>query len=350
MKKIKKSIFGRLKNGEQVFEYILKNKNNFTVKILNYGGIIREILAPDKDGNFENIVLGFDNIEDYEEKSPYFGCIVGRIAGRISNAKFKIDNQEYILSKNDGNNNIHGGYKSFSKVIWDTEEIITEDSIGVRMRYLSEDKEEGFPGNMKTQVVYMLNDNDELTIKYEAVSDKKTIINLTNHTYFNLSGDLKKNILNHNLTIDANKVIYVDEKIIPTGKIENVSNGVFDFTKSKKIGKDIKNLEKQLINCGGYDHPLIFNESNKFKIKLEDKKSGRCMYIDTDQPVVVVYTSNQMGKDLKLIGGKVSEKNLGVCLETQDYPDAINKKEFPTKIYNANEMYQTYTRYKFCVE
>lgn len=345
--KILKEIVRKLNNGEDIIEYSLINKNNFTVKILNYGGIITEILTPDKENNFENIVLGFENIKDYEENAPYFGCIVGRVAGRICNAKFEIDDNEYTLSKNNGNNNIHGGVKGFNKVIWDVVEIVEEDYIGLQMSYLSKDKEEGFPGNLNTKVIYILNNTDELEIKYEAVSDKKTIVNMTNHTYFNLSGDLKEDVLNHKLSINADKVAYLNEEIIPTGELLSVENTVFDFRKPKKLGEDIKKEVNQLVICGGYDHPFILNKDEEFTIKLEDENSGRAMEITTDQPVVVFYSGNFIGEDLILKQNKKSKNNLGLCLETQDYPDAVNQKSFSSKIYAEGEKYKAYTKYKF---
>ncbi|MCM1988366.1 aldose epimerase family protein [Oceanirhabdus seepicola] len=347
MKTIKKSVFGKLKSGEEVLEFELINKNNIKVKVLNYGGIIREIITPGKDGKFENIVLGFDTISEYEEQSPYFGCIVGRSAGRISKGRFEIDGQEYRLAQNNGVNNLHGGNKGFDKAIWDTKNLIDEDSVSLVLNYLSVDGEEGFPGNLKTQVTYTLTDQNEFEIKFSGVSDKKTLINLTNHTYFNLSGNLKDNILNHKLTLKADNVIYVDDQTIPTGVIADVKGGVFDFTEEKKIGEDINKQEEQLLNCGGYDHPWVFNKSKIAQIKLEDEKSGRGMEISTDQPVVVIYASNQMGDELILSGGRESERNLGVCLETQDYPDAINQPSFPCKVYESGEVYTACTKYKF---
>lgn len=339
--------FGKLKSGEEVIKYSLTNDNNFTVDILNYGGIITEIMAPDREGNFENVVLGFDNIRDYEEKSPYFGSIVGRIAGRISNAKFEIDDQEYLLVKNNGENNLHGGNRGFDKVIWDVECIESNDFVGLRMSYSSFDGEEGFPGNVDVIITYLLNNDNELEIKYSAVSDKKTIINLTNHSYLNLSGDFKEDILEHKLTVNADRVGYVDEHVIPTGELVNVESTVFDFRKAKSVGKDIGKEIEQLLNCRGYDHPFILNKKVEFSAKLEDDKSGRVLEIITDQPVIVFYSGNVLEEHMILSGNKKCKKHLGLCLETQDYPDSINQDSFPTKIYSPGEKYEAYTKYKF---
>ena len=348
--KIIKESFGKLKSGEEVIKYSLINNNEFKVNILNYGGIITEIMAPDKEGNFENVVLGFDNIRDYEEKSPYFGGIIGRNAGRISNAKFMLDGQEYILAKNDGENSLHGGIRGFDKLVWDTKYITENDFIGVEMSYLSHDGEEGFPGNLDVKITYLINNNNELEIKYSAVSNKKTIINLTNHSYFNLSGYLKDDILDHKLTINADKVVYVNEKILPSGKIVNVKNTVFDFTKVKGVGKDIDRQVQQLNNCGGYDHPFVLNIDGEFSTKLEDEKSGRILEMKTDRPIVVFYTGNTLGEELILSRNRKCTKHLGLCLETQDYPDSINQHNFPKTIYNPGEKYKAYTKYKFYIK
>ncbi len=345
--KILKQSFGNLINEEEVIKYTLINKNKMEISLLNYGGIIQEIIVPDRNGKFENIVLGFDNIRDYEEKSPYFGAIVGRVAGRISNAKFEIDGEEYALASNNGENNIHGGLKGYDKVIWDVKEIKESDYLGLEMSYFSTDGEEGFPGNLNVKVTYILNNHNELEIKYSAVSDKKTIINMTNHSYFNLSGELKDDILDHKLTINAEKVGYVYEDTVPTGELVDVENSVFDFKHGKRIGLDIHKEVDQLTMCGGYDHPFILNKGELFSARVEEEKSGRIMDVSTDQPVVVLYSGNQLGNDLLLSENIKSKKHIGLCLETQDYPDSINQKRFPKKIYNQGERYTAYTRFKF---
>lgn len=344
-----KSDFGKLKSGEKVTKYSLINDNKFIVNVLNYGGVITEIMAPDKEGRFENVVLGFDNIKDYEEKSPYFGSIVGRFAGRISNAQFEIDGQKYILSKNNGKNNLHGGNKGFDRVIWNVKCLSGNDFVGLRMFTFSFDGEEGFPGNLDINVTYLLNNNNELEIKYNVVSDKNTIINLTNHSYFNLTGDFKEDALEHKLIINADKVAYVDDEVIPTGELVHVENTVFDFRNVKEVGADINKQVKQLANCGGYDHPFILNDDGEFSVKLEDEKSGRVLELVTDQPVVVFYSGNSLEEELMLVGNKKCKQHLGLCLETQDYPDSINQDSFPTKIYGLGEKYETYTKYKFYI-
>lgn len=345
--KILRKKFGNLKSGEEVIKYSLINKKGVTVGVLNYGGIITDILTPDKKGTFENIVLGFDNIRDYEEKSPYFGCIVGRIAGRISGASFEIDGYIYNLAKNNGTSSLHGGIRGFDKVIWNAKEIVEENYVGIELSYKSFDGDEGFPGNLDVKIYYLLNDNNELEIKYLAFSDKSTIINMTNHSYFNLSGNLKEDILEHRLTINADKVGYVNDEIIPSGEIADVENTVFDFRKSKRVGEDIDKNVEQLLNCGGYDHPFILNNDVESSARLENINSGRVLEILTDQPAVVFYSGNSLGDEGILSGNIKCKKHLGLCLETQDYPDSINQDNFPTKIYNPGEKYEAYTKYKF---
>ena len=345
--KITTTPFGLTKDKEQVIKYSLQNDKGMIVSVLNYGGIINEIIVKDKNGKYENVVLGFDNIGDYEEKSPYFGCITGRTAGRISNSRFVLDNKEYLLAKNNGRNNLHGGIKGFDKVVWNVKEDINSDSVILSLTYLSKDMEEGFPGNLKVTVDYILNNDDELIINYSGVSDKKTLINLTNHSYFNLSGNLKEDILKHKLTIKASKVAYVNDEVVPTGIVPNVDGTVFDFTEGKLVGLDIKRDTEQIKNCGGYDHPFILDKTESFNIRLEDEESKRILEMTTDQPCVVFYSGNFLEDDLTLDKNVKSKKHLGLCLETQDYPDAINLDCFPIKIYEKDEQYTAHTKYKF---
>jgi len=348
--KILKEFFGNLTSEEEVIKYTLINKNNIKISLLNYGGIIQKIIVPDRRGEYENIVLGFDDIRDYEEQSPYFGAIVGRVAGRISKAKFEIDGKEYDLSSNNGVNNIHGGYKGFDKVIWDVKEIKETNYLALEMSYFSPDGEEGFPGDLDVKVIYILNNDNELEVRFSAVSDKKTIINMTNHSYFNLAGNLKDDILNHKLTINAEKVGFVDKEIVPTGDLVNIENSVLDFRNSKRIGLDINKEVDQIMNCGGYDHPFILNKTEIFSVRVEDEKSGRVMEVITDQPVVIFYSGNQLGENLLLSENIKSKNHLGLCLETQDYPDSINQTKFPKRIYNPGKWYTAYTKFRFYTE
>ena len=340
--RILKSGFGKLKSGEEVSKYTLKN-NKLEVSILNYGGIITEILTKDKDGKLENVVLGYNNIGDYEEKSPYFGCITGRIAGRIENGNFKLGDTQYSLAKNNGNNSLHGGIVGLDKRIWEVEEI---DS-GIKLSYTSPHMEEGFPGEVKFEVSYILND-DSLEISYLGVPDRETIINLTNHTYFNLSGNCKEDILNHVLFINANKVPVLDAESIPHGELFDVEGTPFDFTAPKKIGEDITGDNLQLKQGNGYDHPFILNNERELEILLFHKKSERKLEVYTDREAVGVYTSNFLGEAEGMLScGVKARPRLGVCLETQELPNNINVESFSSWIYTKEKPYSAKTIYKF---
>lgn len=334
-------------HGKDIKEYTLKNDNGMEVGILNYGGIITKILVPDREGKFENVVLNFDDIKDYKENRPYFGAIIGRVAGRISDAKFNIGNKEYSLYKNDGNNNIHGGNNGFNKKIWSVKKTIADEYISLNLNYLSLDGEEGFPGNLNVNVDYTLNNSDELEIKYGATTDKKTIVNLTNHSYFNLSGDLKEDIFEHKLMIAGNKMANLNEETIPTGDIKDVKCTPFDFTKIREIKENIYKDNNQLSNCGGYDHPFILNENKNISAKLEHKKSGRVMELITNQPVLIFYSANKLEEGLILNQGIKSKKYLGMCFEAQDYPNGINENNFPFNILEPGEEYLNITKYRF---
>ena len=250
-------------HGDSIDCYTLKNVNGVEVSIINYGGIITSIKAPNKKGVYENIVLGYDSLAQYIETSPYFGAIVGRYGNRIANGQFSLDGKEYSLAKNNGPNSLHGGLKGFDKVVWNAATISNDDSVSLVLRYLSKDMEEGFPGNLETTVTYTLNSDNKLDIVYEATTDKKTIVNLTNHSYFNLSGSIDKNILDHQLQIDADSLVPVDEFMIPTGEIAMVENTPFDFRMFKAIGDDIDADNEQLKLGSGYDHCWVLNNQNE---------------------------------------------------------------------------------------
>lgn len=343
---ISKNFFGKTKSCSNVYEYKLINDSGSSVSILNYGGIITEICMPDKNGSIENIVLGLETIEDYEEKSPFFGCITGRIAGRIANATFTIDGQVYRLSRNDRNANLHGGPLGFDKKIWNVKKLFHSDYVGLTMTYVSIDGDQGFPGNLNVETSYRFYQNNILEISYEATTDKKTIVSLTNHSYFNLSGNYKTNILDHKLSINADKYILIDKEAIPTS-INDVSNTAFDFRHGKLIKQNIFDNSPQLRNGTGYDHPFILNKSATQQIVLEEPQSGRVLEIKTDQPVVILYTGNYLGTEMVLRGGKASDNRIGVALETQWYPNAINNNSFPINILYPGEKYTAHTSYCF---
>lgn len=336
--------FGEI-DGQTVRDFTIENDNGMAVKCINYGCIITEILVPDKDGQLENIVLGFDSMGEYLEHSPYFGAVVGRVAGRIKNGEFELDGKKYILPKNENPNHIHGGPKGFSHVLWDAEVIEHSDEAGITFSYTSPDGEEGYPGTLETRVTYLLNNRNELTISYYGVSDKKTLVNLTNHSYFNLSGDLKRDISDHVLQVASDQFIKLDGELLPTGDLEGVEGTPFDFRSGRSIREGIHSSHPQNRLVGGYDHPFLL----KGRITLTDEESGRQLDIETDQPGVVLYTGNQLGDDFS-IRGVQSKKYLGLCLETQGPPDSIHHPEFQSSVLDKGESYQSKTKYCFTVK
>ncbi|MDP4083241.1 MAG: aldose epimerase family protein [Bacillota bacterium] len=346
--RISQEYFDELK-GQKITAYTLINNNGMEVTSLDFGCIITKLVVPDRDGVLENVVLGFDTIDEYVTRSPYFGAIVGRFAGRIKNAEFTLNNEIYQLVQNDNSNHLHGGLKGFDKVMWETNVVENEDSASLVFSYLSMDGEEGYPGNLLMKVTYTLNNDNELIISYNGKSDQDTLLNMTNHTYFNLSGHVKRNIFNHQLILKSNTFLELDEKYIPTGKILEVNGTPFDFQIGRKIVDGVNSNHPQNILVGnGYDHPFLLNENNNNEILVMDSESGRKLTIETDQPAVVLYTSNQL-PDSFSIRGIQSEKYLGLCLETQGLPDSIHHPHFPSSILKKEEVYCSVTKYKFSV-
>jgi len=350
---VRKEFFGKTSSNNIVELYILENSNKMRVKIINYGAIVVSLEVPDKDGKIQDIVLGYDKLRDYIEDKSYFGATIGRYGNRIANGNFSLEGKEYQLALNNGKNNLHGGIKGFNKVIWKTEPIEKENITGLKLTYLSPDTEEGFPGNLRTTVTYLLTENNELKISYTATTDKTTIINLTHHSYFNLSGHGNSSILNHKLMINANKFTPVNQGLIPTGELKNVENSPMDFRSPTLIGAWINDTYEQLKFTNGYDHNWILNK-NKNQLELAahlyDEKSGRLMEVYTTEPGIQCYTGNfldgvNIGKNQK-----VYQKHSGVCLETQHYPDSPNKPDFPTTILKPEDEYNSQTVYKFSIK
>lgn len=344
--KIIDRVFGHY-NGEPVIEYTLTNDSGMSVSCLNYGCVITKVLVPDRNGRFENVVLGFDHFKDYLELSPYFGAVVGRVAGRIKDAEFELDGDEFQLTANEDPNHLHGGKQGFNSVIWKTEFIEQDDAIGLRFSYLSRDGEEGYPGNLDTDILYLLSNSNELSITYQARTDRKTLVNLTNHSYFNLSGNLKRDCCEHVLHVESDSFLELGPDLIPTGKMLNCKGTSFDFNQGRVLQTGIKSSHPQNVLAGnGYDHPLVFNKLGENTITLSEKESGRSLLVTTDQPCVVVYTGNYLAGPYSIYG--VRAKNyLGVCLETQGLPDAIHQADFPSVVLNPGEEYYTTTKYRF---
>lgn len=333
-------------DGEKVIQYTLTNPSGMIVKILNYGGTVTDIIVPDKNGKQGNVVLGFDSLSGYlQTGNPYFGCLVGRYANRIANAKFTLDGKEYKLAANNDGNSLHGGLKGFDKRVWKASDINTDSISSIKFTYDSRDMEEGYPGNLHTEVVYTLTKNNELKIEYTATTDKATPVNLTNHCYFNLSAGADSTILDHELMLRAQQFTPVNNKLIPTGKIDTVKGNAMDFTSAKKIGKDIAKVP------GGYDHNWVFQKpENRFDMvaSLYHEPSGRFMEVYTTEPGIQFYSGNFLNGTLKHArDGMKYVKHAGLCLETQHFPDSPNQPAFPNTILKPGETYQQITVYKF---
>lgn len=340
--------WGKTKFDETVKLHTLKN-DFLEVEILNYGGIIRKISFPDKNGKIENIVLNLSNISDYEERSPYFGAIVGRNAGRISNAELKIGETLYKLNVNNGKNNIHGGINNFSHKIWNYREIKGDDFIGLELTLKSPHLEEGFPGNISVTVKYILK-NDELSLEYYGTADRETYINLTNHSYFNLSGDFKRTISDEYLKLNSSAFIAVDEATLPV-KISEVNDTSFDFREFSLLKTSLDSDDSQIrIVNNGLDHPFILDKNKDVPAaQLKDDISGRMMKVFTDQPAVVVYTGNYLHEIGKLSDSSDCKKHMGICFETQDYPNVLRFLPEKGKIYSPSNPYSQKTIFKFLI-
>ena len=351
--KIEKSKFGKTADGAEIYQYTLSNSNNMTVKIINYGGIVRSILVPDKYGNVGDVVLGFDSLSSYETKSPYFGALIGRYGNRIAKGKFTLDGKEYQLPTNDGPNSLHGGFKGFDKRVWEAKEIMGADSVGLVLTYLSKDGEQGYPGNLKATVEYSLNNNNELRIDYHATTDKKTIVNLTHHSYFNLKDDGKSDIYSQLLKINADYYTPIDSTLIPTGEIAPVKNTPFDFTNFTPIGARIHDDNQQLKYAGGYDHNFVLRGNNgemKMAAEVKDDSTGRTLEVWTDQPGLQFYSGNFLNGTLVGKYGIKYVHRSAFCLESQHYPDSPNEPKFPSTVLEPGQKYQTTTIYKFGIE
>lgn len=347
---IKKEPFGTTQDGQQVSLYTLTNKNGMQVKITDFGGIVTALLTPDKDGRLGDVVLGFDSIAGYQsaayaKSGPYFGAIIGRYGNRIANGKFELEGKQYTLAKNNGPNTLHGGTKGFDKVIWHVEPMADQNAL--KLTYTSKDMEEGYPGNLQTTVVYTLTDDNALKIDYEAKTDKPTVLNLTNHSYFNLSAGKQDDILNEVLQVNADKFNAVDKNLIPTGVLQPVKDTPLDFTSPQAIGQRISQVE------GGYDHNFVLNGkagSMHQAATLYDPESGRYMEVSTTQPGIQVYSGNFLDGTLTGKNGEKYTKHYAVALETQHFPNSPNQPDFPSTTLKPGETYHETTIYKFSVK
>ncbi len=349
---ITKKIFGKMPDGTQVDIYTLKNSNNMSVDILNYGGTIVSILMPDKNGKIADIALGFDDIKRYMENDAYIGALIGRHGNRIEGAEFELNGKVYELVKNDGNNHLHGGTIGFHNVIWNAEIQEENGDQKLVLTHTSPDGEENYPGNLNVKVEYSLSEGNELKIDYNAVSDKDTVVNLTNHAYFNLSGHDSGDVLKHQIYINADKFTPVNDECIPTGEIRDVKGTVMDFTKLSSFSEGISSGDEQIVYGLGYDHNWVLNTKgniNEVACELYEPESGRAMQVFTTKPGMQFYSGNHLNANVELIGknNTVYNKRTGLCLETQFFPNAMKHKNFPSPILKANETYHYVTIYKF---
>ncbi len=350
---IDKKSFGVCSNGEEASLYELCNSNGMKVTVTDFGANIVHIIVPDANKKMEDVALGFDNVQGYEVNQPGCGSFIGRNANRIRKAQFELNNKVYQLEKNEGENNLHGGNPPYNKVMYEVETFEDENGSSIELTRVSPDMEQGFPGNLTISVTYTLTENNELILEYFAVSDKDTIVNLTNHSYFNLAGHNSGSILDQEVMITASTFTPTDDELIPTGEIRSVTDTPMDFREMKPIGRDIHTDYAPLKQAGGYDHNYILDKTTsdiEFCAKLIDPKSKRYMEVYTDLPGIQFYTGNFLnvngcGKD-----GASYKKQEGVCFETQFYPNACNIDEFPTTVLRAGEEYSYATVYKFGVE
>ena len=343
---VRQESFGRMTDGHEVTIYRLTNVSGLRASVIDYGAILVSLEVPDRNGKLADINLGFDDLDSYIKRNPLFGAIVGRYANRIANAKFTLDGIEYELTANAGKNHIHGGReKRFDKVLWQGRSFRNPQEVGVRFRYLSKDGEESFPGNLDCTVTYALTNDNELKIRYEATTDKPTIVNLTNHSYFNLAGAGSGDILGHEITINASFYTPADKALIPTGEIHSVKGTALDFTQPQTIGARID----ELTQTRGYDHNYVLNGSLGSLVlaaRVYEPKSGRVMEAYTTEPGMQFYTANGM-RGIKGKNGKIYNSHYGFCLETQHFPDSPNKPHFPSVVLRPGEKYDTTTVFKF---
>ena len=344
--------FGTTKDGHKVSLYTLKNSHGMEAKITNYGGIIVSLTAADKAGKFADVVLGFDKFSDYESRNPFFGAITGRYANRIAKGRFSLNGQEYKLAVNNGPNSLHGGKIGFDKKVWHASEISKSNGVGLELTYTSADGEEGYPGNLKCTVTYVLTNDNALEIRYLATTDKATVVNLTNHSYFNLAGEGSGPITGHEVMINADSYTPTDDNLIPLGQIAPVSGTPLDFTSWHKIGSRIEESFPALKQGLGYDHNFVISGGNGLKIaaRVKDPKSGRVMEVHTTEPGVQFYTSNHMSKIAGAKNGHTYDFRHAYCFETQHFPDSPNHPEFPTTTLNPGDTYQQTCIYKFSAE
>jgi len=342
-----KTAFGKTPDGQNVDLYTLTNKNGMQVAITNFGGIVVRIKVADRHGKVEDVVLGYDSLDGYISDKSYFGAVVGRYGNRIAQGKFTLDGATYTLARNNGENSLHGGIKGFNKAVWEAREVAAKDGPSVELTYTSKDGEEGYPGNLSVKVVYTLTDRNELKIDYSATTDKKTVLNLTNHSYFNLNPS-GSDILQHVLMIQADKFTPVDAGLIPTGELRSVAGTPFDFRKPTAIGARIEQDDEQLKLGKGYDHNFVLSGKGvELAARVVEPTTGRVLEVLTSEPGVQFYSGNFLDGSARGKGGKTYGRRSAFCLETQHFPDSPNRPNFPSTVLKPGAKYHTETIYKF---
>ena len=353
MMTIEHSDFGKTQAGETVELYTLRNAHGLTAKVLTYGAVIYSLEVPDKSGRLTNVTANCATLADYETKSPCFGALIGRYANRIAHGQFMLEGHRVSLPKNDGPNHIHGGVRGFHKRVWTAEPQRGDDFVGLKLSYVSADGEEGYPGKLECTVFYQLNNRNEWKMEYRAQTDHTTVLNLSNHAYWNLAGAQSGSVLDQVLTVKADKYLLVDDLLIPTGEIVPVEGTPIDFRAAHPVGERISQIKEKQFG-GGYDHCLVVRHEHPddlgFCAKLTDPKSGRSMEVYTTQPGVQIFSANFQPGGLLGPGGYAYPRHLGLCLETQHFPDSPNKPQFPSTILRPGQIYHETTVHKFAVE
>ncbi len=342
--------FGTLDDGHVINKYTLINRQGMVVSAINYGGVITEIIVPDKNGNMDDVVLGYDNLDGYLNDSNYLGAIVGRCANRIAGAQFEIDGRTYWLSKNSGNNSLHGGKNGFNKKIWHIQEKKVREGNALRLTASSLDGEEGYPGKLNMEILYILTEKNELIIKYSAVCNKKTVVNMTNHAYFNLSAGQTETITEHLLQVNSSFYLPLNEDFVPQGTFNPVEKTDFDFTLPKHVGKVLASKDSQIVLAGGIDHEFLVSSSLKPVVRCEEPNTGRVLEIYTSEPAVHIYTGNFLQSGQSDKRGVTFQKYSGLAFETQHFSDSVHHKNFPSVLLTPGQQYFSETKYCFSVK